>query len=178
MEDKCIVVVCGQPELYLHTFTKTGIHFATRLELPGRSPSHDANSHLLCSEFHTQTQNVQVSNFAWIARFIRVWCERTLPVLSLILNCSKKETPCFHWQVSIQIDSSLPQGITQPVSRRSDVSLQNKSTPKTRIWPVLSLILDSSKKETPCFHRTILIQIDSPLPQCVTQLVSRQSDVL
>ncbi len=51
MEDKVIVVVCGYPELYIHlrTFTKTGIHFATRLELPGRSPSHEANSHLLCS---------------------------------------------------------------------------------------------------------------------------------
>ncbi len=39
MEDKVIVVVFGYPELYMHlrTFTKTGIHFATRLELPGRS---------------------------------------------------------------------------------------------------------------------------------------------
>ncbi len=56
MEDKVIVVVCGYPELYIHlrTFTKTGIHFATRLELPGRSPSHDANSRLLCSEFHAR----------------------------------------------------------------------------------------------------------------------------
>ncbi len=54
MEDKVIVAVCGYPELYIHlcTFTKTGIHFSTRLELPGRSPSHDANSRLLCSEFH------------------------------------------------------------------------------------------------------------------------------
>ncbi len=54
MEDTFIVVECGYPELYIHlpTFTKTGIHFATRLELPGRSPSHDANSRLLCSEFH------------------------------------------------------------------------------------------------------------------------------
>ncbi len=43
MKDKVIVVVCGYPELYihLHTFTKTGIHFAMRLDLPGRSPSHD-----------------------------------------------------------------------------------------------------------------------------------------
>ncbi len=42
MEDKVIVVVCGYPELYIHlrTFTKTGIHCVTRLELPGRSPSH------------------------------------------------------------------------------------------------------------------------------------------
>ncbi len=36
--------------ILLRTFTKTGIHFATRLELPGRSPSHDAYSRLLCSE--------------------------------------------------------------------------------------------------------------------------------
>ncbi len=60
MEDKFIVVVCGYPELYIHlpTFTKRGIHFATRLELPGRSPSHDANSHLLCSEFHARMTRV------------------------------------------------------------------------------------------------------------------------
>ncbi len=40
MDDKVIVVVCGYPELYihLHTFTKTGIHFATRLELPAEAP--------------------------------------------------------------------------------------------------------------------------------------------
>ncbi len=40
MEDKVIVVVCGYPELYIHlrTFTKTGTHFATRLELPAEAP--------------------------------------------------------------------------------------------------------------------------------------------
>ncbi len=60
MEDKVIVVVSGYPELYIHlrTFTKTGIHFATRLELPGRSPSHDTNSRLLCSEFHAWMKQV------------------------------------------------------------------------------------------------------------------------
>ncbi len=60
MEDKVIVIVCGYSELYIHlrTFTKTGIHFATRLELPGRSPSHDANSRLLCSEFHAWMKQV------------------------------------------------------------------------------------------------------------------------
>ncbi len=64
MEDKFIVVVCGYPELYihLHTFTKTGIHFATRLELPGRSPSHDANSRLLCSEFHLLARMARVNS--------------------------------------------------------------------------------------------------------------------
>ncbi len=58
MEDKVIVVVCGYPDLYLRTFTKTGIHFARRLELPCRSPSHDSNSRLLCSEFHTRMKQV------------------------------------------------------------------------------------------------------------------------
>ncbi len=64
MEDKFIVAVCGYPELYIHnhTFTKTGIHFAMRLELPGRSPSHDANSHLLCSEFHTRMGRISRVN--------------------------------------------------------------------------------------------------------------------
>ncbi len=66
MEDKVIVVVCGYPELYIHlpTFTKTGINFATRLELPGRSPSHDANSRLLCSEFHTRMARISRANEA------------------------------------------------------------------------------------------------------------------
>ncbi len=60
MEDKVIVVVCGYPDLYIYlrTFTKTGIHFARRLELPCRSPSRDANSRLLCSEFHTRMKRV------------------------------------------------------------------------------------------------------------------------
>ncbi len=66
MEDKVIVVVCGYPELYIHlrTFTKTGIHFATRLELPGRSPSHDAYSRLLCSEFHARMARISRANEA------------------------------------------------------------------------------------------------------------------
>ncbi len=91
----------------------------------------------------------------------------------MILDSSKKETPCFHRPVSIQIDSSLPQRFPQPVSRGSDVALHNKSPPKTHILPVLPVILDSSKKETPCFHRPVSIQIDSPLPQGVTQSVLR-----
>ncbi len=33
------------------------------------------------------------------------------------------------------------------------------------------------KNTTPCFHRTISIQIDSPLPQNDTQAISGQSDV-
>ncbi len=66
MEDKVIVVVCGNLELYIHlrTFTKTGIHFARRLELPGRSPSHDAYSRLLCnvSEFHVRMARISRVN--------------------------------------------------------------------------------------------------------------------
>ncbi len=74
MEDKVIVVVCGYPELYIHlsTFTKTGIHFATRLELPGRSPSHDTYSRLLCSEFHTQMVRISHAN---AVNFTREWSE-------------------------------------------------------------------------------------------------------
>ncbi len=66
MEDKVIMVVCGYPELYIHlrTFTKTGIHFARRLELPGRSPSHDANSHLFCSEFQARMARMSHANEA------------------------------------------------------------------------------------------------------------------
>ncbi len=60
MKNKVIVVVCGYPELYIHlpTFTKTGIHLATRLELPGRSPPHDAYSCLLCNEFLARMKRV------------------------------------------------------------------------------------------------------------------------
>ncbi len=66
IEDKVIVVVCGYPELYIHlrTFTKTGKHFATRLEQPGRSPSHDTYSHLLCSEFHARMARISRANEA------------------------------------------------------------------------------------------------------------------
>ncbi len=45
----------------------------------------------------------------------------------------KKETPCFHRPGSILIDSPLPQGVSQPVSRRSDAALKNKSPPKTHM---------------------------------------------
>ncbi len=46
----CTILLC--------TFTKTGIHFAMRLELTGRSPSHKANLHLLCSEFHVRMKRI------------------------------------------------------------------------------------------------------------------------
>ncbi len=79
------------------------------------------------------------------------------PVLSLILNSSKKETPCFHRPVSIQINCPLPQGVTQPVSGRSDVALKINAHPKSHILSVQPVILDSSKKETPRFHRPVSI---------------------
>ncbi len=40
------------------------------------------------------------------------------------------------------------------------------------------MILNGSKIKSPCFHRSISIQNDSPLPQDDTQAVSRQSDVV
>ncbi len=98
------------------------------------------------------------------------------PLLSVILDSFKNKTPCFHRTILIQINSPLPHDDTQAVSRQSDVELQNKSTPNL-IFHLFCLILDSFKNKTPCFHRTILIQIDSPLPQDNTQAVSRQSDV-
>ncbi len=52
-----------------------------------------------------------------------------------------------------------------------------KKLSKSHILPDLSLILIGSKNKSPCFHRSILIQIDSPLPHDDTQVVSRQSDV-
>ncbi len=63
MEDKLIVVVCGYTELY-----NTTIHFATRLELPGRSPPHDTNSCLLCSEFHARMKRISRANEAYFTR--------------------------------------------------------------------------------------------------------------
>ncbi len=101
----------------------------------------------------------------------------TLPDMPVIFDSSKKETPCFHRTISIQIDSPLPKDDTQAVSRQSDVELQNESTPNV-IFHVFCLILDGFKNKTPCFHRTISIQIDSPLPQDDIQAVSRRSDVV
>ncbi len=92
-------------------------------------------------------------------------------------DSSKKEPPCFHRTISIQIDSPLPQDETQAVSRQSDVELHNKSSPNL-IFHVFCLNLDGFKNKTPCFHRTISIQIDSPLPQDDIQAVSRRSDVV
>ncbi len=66
MEDKLIVVVCATRSctILLRTFTKTGINLATRLELPRRSPSHDASSRLLCSKFHARMKRISHANKA------------------------------------------------------------------------------------------------------------------
>ncbi len=98
-----------------------------------------------------------------------------LPLLSVILNGSKNKIPVSTEQF-LQIDSPLPQDDTQAVSRQSDVVLNNKSSPNI-ILPVC-LWFWMALKKNPCFHRTISIQIDSPLPQDDTQAVSRQSDVV
>ncbi len=84
----------------------------------------------------------------------------------------KKETPCFHRGVSIQIDSPLPQGVTQPVSRGSDVALHNKNPPNLIFYLFCLEFWIALKKETPCFHIRVSIQIDSPLLQGVTQPVT------
>ncbi len=93
------------------------------------------------------------------------------------MNGSKNRSPYFHRAISIQIDSPLPQDETQAVSRQSDVELHNKSSPNL-IYHVFCLNLDGFKNKTPCFHRTISIQIYSPLPQDDIQAVSRRSDVV
>ncbi len=67
----------------------------------------------------------------------------------MILESSKKETPCFHRTISIHIDSLLSQCVTWPVSRRSDVALLNKSPPKTYILPVQPVIFIALKRKLP-----------------------------
>ncbi len=89
----------------------------------------------------------------------------------------KNKTPCFHRPISIQIDNPLPHDDTQVVSRQSDVELHNKSSPKFTLYLICLWFWKALKNKTPCFHRPISSQIDSPLPHDDTQAVSRQSDV-
>ncbi len=106
MEDKVIVVVCGYPELHIHlrTFTKTGIHFATKLELPGRSPSHDTYSHLLCSEFHARMKSKQRDWFASFASGVNAPLEtNTISVDKASSGFPRlKLWPQFNWWVTKQ----------------------------------------------------------------------------
>ncbi len=62
-------------------------------------------------------------------------------------------------------------------SCKSDVALQNKSPPKSHIQPVLLGISDSFKKESPCYHRLVSLQIDSRPSQVVTLKKTGKSDV-
>ncbi len=61
MEDKLIVVVCGYPELYDTTsyFYKNRNTFCNETGAAWLKPPHDANSHLLCSEFHAWMKRVK-----------------------------------------------------------------------------------------------------------------------
>ncbi len=98
-------------------------------------------------------------------------------VLLGISDSSKKESPCYHRLVSLQIDSRPSQVVTHPILGKSDVALQNKSPPKSHIKVILLGISDSSKKESPCYHRLVSLQIDSRPSQVVTHQESAKSDV-
>ncbi len=60
MEDKLMVVVCEYPELYDTTsyFYKNRNTFSNETGAACRNPSHDTDSHLLCSEFHSRMKRV------------------------------------------------------------------------------------------------------------------------
>ncbi len=79
--------------------------------------------------------------------------------------------------LSLQIDSRLPQVVTHQKSGKSDVALQNKIPPKSHIKGVLLGISDSSKKESPSYHRLVSLQIDSRPSQVVTHPKSGKSEV-
>ncbi len=99
------------------------------------------------------------------------------PVLLGISDSTKRESPCYHRLVSLQIDSRPSQVVTHQKPGKSDVALQNKSPPKSHIQPVLLGISDSSKKESPCYHRLVSLQIDSRPSQVVTHQKPGKSDV-
>ncbi len=104
MEDKVIVVVCGYPELYIHlrTFTKTGINFATRLELPGRSPSHDANSrhsHLVWTHLYRQ---------AWcLEKVVCVTWKALLAANTSVLKWLNQINTCYIWRDNVALSRGL-----------------------------------------------------------------------
>ncbi len=66
MEDKLIMVVCGYPELYDTTsyFYKNSNKISNETGAACRSPPHDANSRLLCSEFHVRMKRISPANEA------------------------------------------------------------------------------------------------------------------
>ncbi len=62
MEDKLIVVVCGYLELNDTTsyFYKNRNTFCNETGAAWQKPPHDANSHLLCCEFHARMKRVNL----------------------------------------------------------------------------------------------------------------------
>ncbi len=53
---------CSSSDVFMNS------HFATTLELPGGSPSHEANSRLLCSKFHARKKRISRANEANFTR--------------------------------------------------------------------------------------------------------------
>ncbi len=98
-------------------------------------------------------------------------------ILLGISDSSKKESPCYHRLVSLQIDSRPSQVVTHPKSGKSDVALQNKSPPKSHINLYFAGISDRFKKESPCYHRLVSLQIDSRPSQVVSHPKSGKSNV-
>ncbi len=60
------MVVCGYPELHDTTsyFYKNRNTFCNETGAACRSPSHDTNSRLLCSEFHARMKRISRTNEA------------------------------------------------------------------------------------------------------------------
>ncbi len=90
MEYKLTVVVCWYPELYDTTsyFYKNRNTFCNETGAACRSPSHDANSRLLYSEFHTRMKRISRTNEASKLKMFKsptmhdvfLLCERTFRV--------------------------------------------------------------------------------------------------
>ncbi len=98
-------------------------------------------------------------------------------LISNLFYLAFQESPCYHRLVSLQIDSRPSQVVTHQKPGKSDVALQNISPPKSHIQPVLLGISDSFKKESPCYHRLVSLQIDSRPSQVVTHQKPGKSDV-
>ncbi len=75
----------------------------------------------------------------------------------------KRKIPVSTEQFQFRLTVHYPRIDTQAVFKTSDVELQIKAL-QSHISPLLSVILDGFQKKNPCFHRTISIQIASPLP--------------
>ncbi len=76
----------------------------------------------------------------------------------------KNRTPCFHRPFQFRLTVHYPRMTLKQFQDNLMLYYIIKLS-KSHILPDLSLILIGSKNKSPCFHRSILIQIDSPLPQ-------------